>query len=131
MREEGDEDWGEPPHGDVIARLLAERYPILPGEKLTVDVAEDRRMVLALWDRRHRYTLSVKYVAGAAGRDGWLLIADALDGLFGTLMENGRRHRDLPSGAGVLFEGAVFEVVVERDLPEVTKLADRLLDRDG
>jgi hypothetical protein len=132
MRDERDDEaWGEPPHGDVIARLLAERYPISPGEKLTVEVDEaGRRMTLRLWDRRHRYHIGLTYQAGLGGRDGWMLMADALDGLFGTLMESGRRHRELPAGAGVEYEGALFEVVVEHDLPEVTKLANQLIEGD-
>ncbi|MCA9552233.1 MAG: hypothetical protein KC933_19500 [Myxococcales bacterium] len=132
MRDDRDEDWGEAPHGDVIARLLAQRYPILPTERLTVDVLEaERGLKLVLFDRRHRYTIGVKYQAGLRGREGWMLLADALDALFGTFMESGRQHRDLPAGVDVEYEGALLQVDVERDLPEVTKLANQLLEQDS
>ena len=128
-----DEAWGEPPVGDVIARLLAERYPIGGDEKLTVDVveAEPKKLALALWSARHRYEIDVAYQAGADGRDPWMLMVDALDALFGSLLESGRAHRDLPSGPGVQYEGAFFEVYARHDLPEVSKLADQLLIARG
>lgn len=123
------ERWGQAPLGDVIAKLLAERYPIGRDEKLTVEVntRDPKKLQLALWSARHRYEIDVAYQAGADGRDPWMLMVDALDALFGTLLENGRSHRDLPSGAGVVFDGAIFEVHARHDLPEVSKLADQLL----
>lgn len=120
-------DWGEPPHPDVLARLLAERYPIRPGEKLRVDLDEDDgKMAAVLWTARHRWTISVSWQAG--GTDSpWMLMADALDALFGGFIESDRQHRDLPSGANVEHLGAMFTVEVEHDLPEVSRLADQML----
>ena len=125
------EDWGEPPHPDVVARLLAERHPIRAGERLRVDVDEaDGRLVATLWNPRHRWAISVRWEAG--GDDSpWMLMADALDALFGALIESGRAHRELPAGAGVEHQGARFTIEVQHDLPEVTRLADQLLAATG
>ncbi len=123
-------NWGEPPHPDVIARLLAERYTVRPGEKLRVDLDEqDGSMCVHLWDARHRWRITVRWEAGGTPESPWMLIADALDALFGTFIESGRNVRVLPAGSGVEHQGVYFEVTAEHDLPEVSKLADQLLDR--
>lgn len=120
--------WGEPPHPDVIARLLGERYALRPGDKLRVEVSEDvGRIAAHLWDARHRWQISVRWEAGGAPESPWMLMADALDALFGSFLESGRQARELPVGSGVEHRGVYFEVEVEHDLPEVAKLADQLL----
>lgn len=122
--------WGEPPVADVVARLLAERWGIGEPEVLTVDVDEAEGAVAAhLGAGPSRYTVRVTYRAGAGqDRDPWMLLVDALDALFGQLEESGREHRTLPSGEGVEFRGASFAVEVERSVPELQKLADRLIE---
>lgn len=119
--------WGDPPHPDVVARLLEERYPIEPGEKLKVELDEaDGRMRVQLWSARHRWQIEVRYEDGGRGSP-WMLTADALDALFGSLIESGRAHRELPAGANVEHQGALFTVQVQYDLPEVSRLADQML----
>ena len=120
-------DWGEPPHPDVIARLLRERYPIEANEKLRVEFDEaEGQMRLLLWSARDRWQIDVRYEDG--GDDSpWMLMADALDALFGSFVESGRSHRDLPAGANVEYGGALFTVQVQYDLPEVSRLADQML----
>lgn len=123
-------DLYEPPHGDVIARLLSERYPLAPGEKLTVEVDPKVPVVeLALWDSRQRYALKVGHRSGGSGEDPWMLAVDALDALFGQLIDTGRAYRDLPTGLDVEYQGVSFEVEVEHSFPEVERLAEQLLEK--
>lgn len=118
----------ELPHGDVVARLLAERYPLAPGEKLKVEVDPKVPVVeLTLWDPRHRYTLKVGHRSGGSGEDPWMLAIDALDALFGQLIESGRAYRELPAGPDVDYQGVSFEVEVGHSFPEVERLAEQLL----
>jgi hypothetical protein len=87
-------------------------------------------LLLSLESGKDLYTIGVEYAGGANGRDVWMLIADALDALFGTFIEAGRAYRDLPAGNDVEYEGARFNVTVDRTIPELAKEADRLLDAD-
>lgn len=122
------EGWGDPPHPDIIARLLGERHPIQTGEKLRVDVLEkEGRIAAHLSSPRHRWQISVRWQAGGAGQSPWMLMADALDALFGSLIESQRDARALPTGEGVEYQGVHYEVEVQHDVPEATKLADQLL----
>lgn len=121
----------ELPHGDVIARLLAERYPIAPGERLQVEVDPHHPEVsLRLWDDRRRYELRVAYQQGEEGADPWLAAVDALDALFGQLIDSDRDYRTLPTGPGIEYEGAQFMVQVRHRRPEVDRLAEQLLAAD-
>ena len=121
------------PDGDQIAALLAERWPTQPDETVAVAVesSDDERVVLTLESPRHRYTLTVTLRQAPANADRWALLVDALDGLFGQLIESGRAHRTLPTGVGVEFQGGEFEVVVERTVPELEKAAEQILAQDG
>ncbi len=123
--------WGDPPHPDIIARLLGERHPVQPGEKLRVDVEEkEGRITVHLWNARHRWRIGVRWQAGRAPDGPWMLMADALDALFGSLIESNRDARALPVGEGVEYQGAHYDVQVQHDVPEATKLADQLLGSD-
>lgn len=126
---DGDPAWGVPPVPDVVARLLRERWSIPAEERLAVEVDESTgALSLDLGAGRVVYRLRVQYQAGATGEDDpWMLMADALDALLGELEEQGRAHRTLPSGDGVEFRGARFRVEVERLVPELVRVADRLL----
>lgn len=94
-------------------RLLEEG---LPGLELMLDAIE------------HRYRISVRYLRGAGPeRDPWLLMADALDALYGTFAESGRAYRELPEGSDVEYEGAYFSVEVEHTSPHLDALADAVL----
>ncbi|MEQ9504470.1 MAG: hypothetical protein RIT81_46865 [Deltaproteobacteria bacterium] len=120
--------WGEPPLGDVVARLIAERYPLTPGEAVVVEVdAASRFVELVHEKRRHHFRFRVRYLRGAGeDRDPWMLMVDALDGLYGMFVESGS-HRTLPTGDDVQHDGAFFSVTVEHSVPELEKLADQML----
>lgn len=120
---------GPPPDCDAIAELLVERYPIRRGEQLVVRprVRPAAGLALELSGPRDRYSITVEYLRGANGRDVWMLLADALDGLFGMLQESERAHRELPAGTDVELDGAFFRVEVERAAPDLEAEADRLL----
>jgi len=125
----GDDDapaWGDPPVPDVVTALLAERYPLEPGERFDVDVHE-RGLSVAIVAPHHAIRLGLTYMAGAGPRDPWDVVVDAADALVGELLEGGRDHRRLPQGEGVLYEGARLTVRIEKDVPELSDLADRWL----
>lgn len=128
--------WGEPPIPDVLARLLRERWSIPKADRLTADVHGDEgALSVELTSGRSTFRIRVTYRAGAgSGNDPWMLLADAVDALVGQLQESGHDHRALPAGEGVAFQGATFRVEVEKTVPELQRLADRLLgdaeDRD-
>lgn len=116
------------PDGAMIAELLCERYPLRRGETLTVAVNRSEHEMTARLDAgRDIYTIRVRYLRGAGERDLWMLVADALDGLFGMFIESDRAHRFLPTGDDVEYEGAFFRVRVEREVPALSEEADRLL----
>ena len=127
------EDYGPPPDTEAIAELLAERYPLAKGEKVTVSAKEDPLIGLAaaLDAARDRYEIALEYLRGAGERDPWMVLTDALDALYGTLIENGRDYRDLPTGSDVEYEGATFRVRVAHDLPELSRQADAILNPRG
>ncbi|MEO1227616.1 MAG: hypothetical protein AAFZ18_01835 [Myxococcota bacterium] len=121
--------WGEPPLGEWVAQLLAERWEIPPDDKLRVDMDTKGGGVEAvLTSGSTEIEISVTYRSGAHDRDPWMVLVDALDALFGQLEESGRDHRALPTGEGVSFGGAEFLVNVEKRVPELQRLADRLLN---
>lgn len=124
--------WGEPPIGDVITRLLEERYPIPATDTVAVDVdAANRHIELVYRARRHHYRFVVRYLRGAGpDRDPWMLMVDALDGLYGVFREQGD-HRGLPTGPDVEHDAAFFAVGIEHLVPELEKLANQLLGDDA
>ena len=124
--------WGEPPIGDVLARLLAERHPVPAGDVVSVDVdAANRHIALKHQSRRHHYRFVVRYLRGAGPeRDPWMLMVDALDALYGTFVEQGS-HLGLPTGPNVEHEAAFFSVGIDHSVPELEKLADQLLGDDA
>lgn len=124
-------NYGEPPDTDAIAELLAERYPLKKEERLAVDATARETMpglTLTLTSGRNVYTIEVEYRRGAGDREVWMVVTDALDALFGTFMENGRAHRDLPIGSDVEYEGAFFRVEATREVPDLSDKADQLLN---
>lgn len=124
--------WGEAPVPDVMAKLLAERHPLDEGERFDVEVL-DGAIACTLMAPKHRIRVAVRYESGARSRDPWALLVDAVDALVGQLVERGRRHRELPVGPGVEWDGARFTVEVEKDVPALRDLADRWLEghREG
>lgn len=118
--------WGEAPVPDVLAALLAERYPLEEEERFEAEVRE-RGLACTLRAPHHAIRIQIDYAAGARSRDPWVLLVDALDALVGQLIESGRAHRELPTGTGVEYEGAQFRVLVEKEVPELGALADRWL----
>lgn len=116
------------PHPDVIARLLLERYSIRAGERVRVDVNPERMaMTVVLSDDKHRISLTVAYLRGSDQADPWMRVADAVDALFGMLVESDRDYRALPDGADVEHGGAFFHVHVEHEIPQLERLADQIL----
>lgn len=121
--------WGDPPVPDVVARLLGERWSVPAEDTLTVDVDPAAGELRAHWTRgRARIELDVRYTDGPDGAEPWMMVVDALDALVGQLAESDLDHRALPRGEGVDFQGARFEVRVERRVPELERLADQLID---
>jgi hypothetical protein len=124
--------WGEAPDEELIVELLAERYPIAKGERVSVEVdAEERSVALALLDGKNVYRIRVEYLRGAGSRDPWSLLVDALDSLFGTLIESNRAYRVLPSGDDVEFADAFLRVTVERAVPDLDRMAKQILEGNG
>jgi hypothetical protein len=127
-------DPGVPPDAPAIAELLVERYSIPATDRLSVEVIDDPEspgLALTLERGKDRYQIRIEYLRGRAGRDVWMLLADALDALFGTLIESDRAYRDLPTGSDVEFVGAFFRVDVQRTIPELIARADHLLEGNG
>ncbi len=122
--------WGETPIADVISRLLLQRYQLPRSERVQADVNDEERFLsLRYYSGRSEYQIKVKYLRGAGPeRDPWMLMADALDGLFGSLLESGRDYRSLPSGSEIGFQGAYFAVEVAHQIPELSRLADQILN---
>lgn len=117
-----------PPHPDVIARLLIERYPVPRDKRIEVDVDPDQPAItVVLKDAQQRTSIRVACVRGAADSNPWMHAADAMDALFGTLIESGGNHRALPRGAEVEYEGAFFQVEVTHEIPQLERLADQIL----
>lgn len=132
MSDQQEPKWGQAPDGDVIAELLRERYPVEPGASVAVAVDEEERaLTLTMIAGRHQYALRLAYLRGAKDRDPWLLMADALDNLFGSFLESGRRYRELPQGSDVEFAGAFFSVSVEHTQPALDRLAEQILQSGG
>ena len=124
--------WGAPPDEEMIAELLVERFPIAKGERVTVHIDEEGHAVgLTMTSGKNVYRIRVDYVRGAGSRDPWFLLVDALDNLFGTFIESNRAYRELPSGVDIEFEGAFFRVTVERDVPELDRIAKQILEGNG
>lgn len=125
-------DLGPPPDTDLMAELLAERYPIRRDEKIAVATATDPApgLLLTLDSAKDRFEIGVHYLRGADGRDRWVLLTDALDALFGTFIESDRAYRDLPQGTDVEYSGAFFRVDVEHKRPDLDLRADRMLEKD-
>lgn len=63
--------------------------------------------------------------------DGWDTLLDALDALVGQFEESGRNHRSLPSGKGIAFREAKLNVDVQRNVPELERLASQILGASG
>jgi hypothetical protein len=124
--------WGDAPDSDVITELLLERYPLASGQRLAAQVdTTERTLAVELLAGRHRYRIEVAYLRAAEDRDPWLLLVDALDNLYGSLLESSFDHRSLPSGDDVEFESAVLRVHVEHTMPELDRIADQILGDDG
>jgi hypothetical protein len=121
-----------PPDVDAVAELIAERYPVKKGDRLTVRALINPLMALELMldSGSDRYTICVAYLRGAGHRDPWMVTADALDAMFGMFIESGRAYRDLPAGDGVEYEGAYLRVTVEHSVPELVARADGMLEND-
>ncbi len=116
------------PDGAMVASLITERWSIDPSETVTIDIdGATHRIGLTLTGPRHRYQWWIALEEAPPAADPWALLVDALDALFGQFIESERDYRALPSGPGVAFMGATFDVTVEHRVPEVEKLADRLL----
>jgi hypothetical protein len=130
MKDEG-QAADDAPDADALTELLTERYPLPKGEHASVAVdAAARRVAVTLRTKRSRTQIRVGYLRGAGRRDPWMLMVDAMDGLYGMLLENGRAHRELPTGTDVELDGAFFHVEIEHTVPELEKLADQLLGDD-
>ena len=130
--EQDEPRWGEPPSEEMIAELLEERFPIEKGERLSVSIdPEEHDVTLTMIAGRHRYVFRVAYLRAAGSRDPWFLMIDALDNMFGTFIESNRAYRELPSGTDVEFDGAFFRVTVEHTMPEMERIADQILKRNG
>lgn len=117
---------GDPPIPEVVARLLRERWGI-DARRLEVETLPDG-LGVSIDEGRSVFGIRVRYRSGAPDGDPWMLCADALDALVGTLVENDWGHRELPAGEGVAFGGALFAVDVTRSVPELQKVADRILE---
>ncbi len=118
--------WGDPPVPEVVARLLRERWSVPATDAIVMGDLECGLFV-EITSGREVYRVAVRLERGPAGADGWALCLDALDALVGSLEESGRAYRELPQGEGVAHGDGLFTVEVERRVPELKRLADRLL----
>ena len=117
-----------PPHPDIVARLLAKRYPVRANERVFADVDPKRTtLTVGLADDRRQISIRVTYLRGPSDGEPWMQVADAADALFGTLIEADRNHRALPRGAEVEHAGAFFRVDVTHEIPQLERLADQIL----
>jgi len=118
--------WGEAPQPEVVAELLRERHGPFDGLEVDLHATDPRGLTVSIDEGRQRTLIDVRFLRGASA-DAWLTVADALDALVGSWVEAGKDHRALPSGEDVAFEGAEMRVRVERTIPELERVADRLL----
>jgi hypothetical protein len=123
---------GPAPDVEALAELLTERYPIKRNETLRITSTTDpiAGLVLTLEAGRDRFVLELHYLRGAGRRDPWVLLVDALDGLYGMFVESNRAYRELPQGSDIEFDGAFFRVEIDRLVPELIDRANRMLEQD-
>ena len=125
----------EPPSSLVLIALLEERHDVPPNVSLDVKSREDKehRFELTLIITREEgkfrpkesYTIDIGYMTA---HSTWDKLIDALDGLFGMLIESGFDHRALPSGADVDHNGTKFDVGIKYERPDLDAAADRMLN---
>jgi len=124
----------ELPDKTVLAALLRERH-----ELETCDLLE----INAYWDDTKSPTLKLSFtrsqtdyrprenyeitIAQNTKPQSWDAIVDALDALFGTLLDNGFSYRDLPSGHNVEHGAERFDVQTLYFRPDLEAVADQML----
>ncbi len=117
-----------PPKAEAVAKLLRQRYPIGTQESLLARALKDPPgWTLLLKGPEHHYEITIRYLRSENGGEPWGLVSDALDALFGSLIESGRNYRGLPTGEEIRFKEALFSVSVAHRMPSLEAEADRLL----
>lgn len=119
------------PDPELMAALLRQRYPLAAGDSVEVQVETAPKpkacLTVTRAAKRHRppkqYTIDV--VLTAAG--SWSHLVDAVDALFGQLVEADYAHRKLPCGADLELGSARFDVTIDCKRPDLDAAADQLL----
>ncbi len=115
-----------------MGELLVQRYPLPPGDRLELSLSAGPPQAATLRIERpaQRYRPKERYTVGItlSGGGGWSHLVDAVDALYGQLVESGLDYRQLPVGEDLELGSARFEVTVERARPDLDAAADRLLE---
>jgi len=125
----------EPPEPLVLIALLEDRHDVPRGTLIEIESKTDekKRFELKLdiireeekFRPREHYTLNIGYMVA---HSNWDKLVDALDALFGMLVESDFDHRSIPVGADVEHQGTKFDVGVKYERPDLEAAADRMLN---
>lgn len=118
----------EAPLPEVVTKLLRQRWALPKSDELELAFSA-RGAELSLRSGSSLVTFRIDDQGENA--PDWEAVINALDALVGQFEESGRDHRSMPTGSGVAFEGRPFRVAVEKDVPELSQLADTLLSGRG
>ena len=125
----------EPPEPLVLVALLEERHNVPEGTTIAIESKSDKEhrfeleLLISREEEKFRpkecYTINIGYMTA---HSTWDKLIDALDALFGMLVESSFDHRSLPTGADVDHQGTKFDVVVKYERPDLEAAADRMLN---
>ena len=125
----------KPPEPLVLVALLEERHNVPEGTTIAIESTSDKEhrfeleLLISREEEKFRpkecYTINIGYMTA---HSTWDKLIDALDALFGMLVESSFDHRSLPTGADVDHQGTKFDVAVKYERPDLEAAADRMLN---
>ena len=125
----------EPPEPLVLIALLEDRHAVPSGTAMDIESKTDEKnrfelkLVIVRDEEKFRprecYTINIGYMTA---HSTWDKLIDALDALFGMLIESDFDHRSIPVGADVEHQGTKFDVGVKYERPDLEAAADRMLN---